>query len=108
LPTGEAVATTAGRLPACWVIHTVGPVWSKSEDRSGLLRSCYERSLEVARELGAESIAFPLISSGVYRWPADHAVEIAMSTLGASGLPVTRLVLFSEEHYALAVAALPS
>src|SRR5260221_13598128 len=62
LPTGQAVATTAGRLPARWVIHTVGPVWSASEDRSDLLASCYRESLRVADELGACTVAFPAIS----------------------------------------------
>jgi O-acetyl-ADP-ribose deacetylase len=66
LKVGQAVATTAGRLPAQWVIHTVGPVFSKDEDRSPLLRSCYTTSLAVAAELGARSVAYPLISSGVY------------------------------------------
>jgi O-acetyl-ADP-ribose deacetylase (regulator of RNase III) len=102
LPAGDAVATTAGRLPARWVIHTVGPVWSKSQDRSEALRSCYSRSLEVAAELGAQSIAFPLISSGVYRWPAENAIEIALSVLNASTIPTVRLVLFSQEHHDIA------
>jgi O-acetyl-ADP-ribose deacetylase (regulator of RNase III) len=61
LPTGQAVATTAGELAARWVIHTVGPVWSSSEDRSELLASCYRRSLEVADDLGARTVAFPAI-----------------------------------------------
>jgi O-acetyl-ADP-ribose deacetylase (regulator of RNase III) len=61
LPAGQAVATTAGRLPARWVIHTVGPVFSAGEDRAPLLRACYTASLAVADELGAQSIAFPLL-----------------------------------------------
>ena len=65
LPTGDAVATTAGRLPARWVIHTVGPVWARREDRSALLESCYRRSLEVADELGADSLHY-LSLQGVY------------------------------------------
>lgn len=81
LPTGHAVATTAGRLPARWVIHTVGPVYSKSEDRSALLRSAYSRSLEVADSLGARTVAFPLISSGVYGWPAGDAVHQAVTAV---------------------------
>src|SRR5918994_1413001 len=64
LPTGRAVATTAGRLPARWVIHTVGPVHSASEDRSGLLASCHTESLRAADELGAGTVAFPAISTG--------------------------------------------
>jgi O-acetyl-ADP-ribose deacetylase len=107
LPTGQAVATTAGRLPARWVIHTVGPVYSDTEDRSELLRSCYRQSLRVAGELGAGSIAFPLISAGAYRWPVRSAVELAVQVLGAAGQPGTsvktaRLVLWQPETLALA------
>jgi len=64
LPAGEAVATTAGRLPARHVIHTVGPVYSSRADRSEILKSAYRRSIEVAAELGARSVAFPAISAG--------------------------------------------
>src|SRR5688500_1401150 len=84
LSAGEAVATTAGRLPARWVIHTVGPVYSSSEDRSHLLRGAYLSSLRVAADLGAESVAFPLISAGVYGWPADDAVRQAVSAVRRS------------------------
>jgi O-acetyl-ADP-ribose deacetylase (regulator of RNase III) len=77
LPAGQAVATTAGRLNARWVIHTVGPVWARKIDRSDVLRSCYVESLRVADELGAHSIAFPAISTGLYRWPLDDAARIA-------------------------------
>ena len=98
LPTGEAVATTAGRLPARWVIHTVGPVWSKREDRSTLLASCYRASLRVADELGAASIAFPAVSAGIYRWPLDDAARIAVETVRANATSVTlvRFVLFDD------------
>ena len=65
LPTGQAVATTAGRLPARWVIHTVGPVYAKGEDRSHLLASAYRESLRVADELGARTVAFPAVSPGI-------------------------------------------
>ena len=75
LPTGESVATTGGRLPARWVIHTVGPTSAKTKDKSGLLRSCYTTSLTVADELGAATVAFPLVSSGVYGWPKDDAIR---------------------------------
>ncbi|AZG48531.1 O-acetyl-ADP-ribose deacetylase [Gordonia insulae] len=75
LESGAAVATTAGDLPARWVIHTVGPVYSTREDRSSILRSCYTRSLRLADALGARSIAFPLISGGAYGWPLDDAVD---------------------------------
>ncbi|MEE2039367.1 O-acetyl-ADP-ribose deacetylase [Nocardiopsis sp. CT-R113] len=98
LPTGQAVATTAGELPARWVIHTVGPVYSAAEDRSALLASCYVESLRVARELGAESVAFPAISTGVYRWPMDDAARIAADAIRTArpSVPDIRLVLFDD------------
>ncbi|MGH3729486.1 MAG: O-acetyl-ADP-ribose deacetylase, partial [Micromonosporaceae bacterium] len=71
LSTGQAVATTAGELPAQWVIHTVGPRYTTHDDQSELLRACYRNSLRVADELGARSVAFPLISAGIYGWPFD-------------------------------------
>lgn len=82
LPTGEAVATTAGRLPAKWVIHTVGPVYTTAEDRSHLLASAYRNSVRVALELGAKTVAFPAISAGVYGWPMRDAARIAVQTVG--------------------------
>lgn len=96
LPTGEAVATTAGRLPARWVIHTVGPVWSRQEDRSALLASCYRSSLRVADELGAASVAFPAVSAGIYGWPMDDAARIAVTTVRDTPTRVAavRFVLF--------------
>ncbi|MFC5722894.1 O-acetyl-ADP-ribose deacetylase [Streptomyces gamaensis] len=101
LPTGQAVATTAGRMPARWVIHTVGPVWSATEDRSGLLASCHRESLRVADELGARTVAFPAISTGVYRWPLDDAARIAMEAVRTTDTAVTevRFVLFGEDAY---------
>ncbi|MCF3148557.1 O-acetyl-ADP-ribose deacetylase [Streptomyces platensis] len=84
LPTGQAVATTAGRLPARWVIHTVGPVWAKSEDRSELLASCYRESLRVAGDLGARTVAFPAISTGVYGWPLADGARTAVATVRAT------------------------
>jgi O-acetyl-ADP-ribose deacetylase (regulator of RNase III) len=101
LPAGQAVATTAGRLPARWVIHTVGPVWAKREDRSGLLESCYRESLRVADELGAASVAFPAVSAGIYRWPMDDAARIAVQTVRATTTDVglVRFVLFSDAAY---------
>jgi O-acetyl-ADP-ribose deacetylase (regulator of RNase III) len=78
LPRGQAVATTAGRLPARWVVHTAGPIWSASEDRSAVLRSCYRESLRVADELGARTVAFPAISAGIYGWPMDDAARQAV------------------------------
>jgi O-acetyl-ADP-ribose deacetylase (regulator of RNase III) len=107
LPTGEAIATTAGNLPARWVIHTVGPVYAKSEDRGHLLRACYANALKVADELGATTLAFPLISAGVYGWPFDDAVRQALTTLDTADTEVeaARLVLFGERAYADARAA---
>src|SRR5215218_9410341 len=78
LPRGQAVATTAGRLPARWVVHTAGPIWSASEDRSAVLRSCYREGLRVADELGARTVAFPAISAGIYGWPLDDAARQAV------------------------------
>ncbi|BDT88017.1 O-acetyl-ADP-ribose deacetylase [Nocardia cyriacigeorgica] len=102
LPTGQAVATTAGNLPARWVIHTVGPVWSAGEDRSGLLASCYRESLRVADELGARTIAFPAISTGIFGWPMDDGARIAVETVAGTSTSVreARFVLFDERAYA--------
>jgi len=101
LPTGQAVATTAGRLPARWVIHTVGPVWAKREDRSALLASCYRTSLQVADEIGATSVAFPAVSAGIYRWPLDEAARIAVETVRGTDTAVAlvRFVLFDDKAY---------
>ncbi|MEV7990530.1 O-acetyl-ADP-ribose deacetylase [Streptomyces sp. NPDC086077] len=101
LPTGQAVATTAGDLDARWVIHTVGPVHSAQEDRSGLLASCYRESLRVADELGARTLAFPAVSAGVFGWPMDDAARIAVETVRAAGTSVeeVRFVLFDERAY---------
>jgi O-acetyl-ADP-ribose deacetylase (regulator of RNase III) len=98
LPTGKAVATTAGRLPARWVIHTVGPVYSATVDRGELLVACYRESLRVADELGARSVAFPAVSAGVYGWPADDAARVAVETVKATTTDVeeVRFVLFSQ------------
>ena len=97
LPIGQAIATTAGELPARWVIHTVGPVYSRSEDRSELLASCYRESLRVADELGARIIAFPAISAGIYGWPLHDAARIALTTVGTTSTSVSdaRFVLFN-------------
>ncbi|MGH3978671.1 MAG: O-acetyl-ADP-ribose deacetylase [Pseudonocardiaceae bacterium] len=97
LPTGHAVATAAGDLPARWVIHTVGPVYAKSEDRSEHLASCYRESLRVADELGAVTVAFPAVSAGVYGWPLDDAARIAVGTVHQTPTSVreARFVLFS-------------
>jgi O-acetyl-ADP-ribose deacetylase (regulator of RNase III) len=108
LPAGQAVATTAGELPARWVIHTVGPVWSRQEDRSALLASCYTASLGVADELGARTVAFPAISTGAFRWPVDDAARIAVAAVRAaqSRVEEARFVLFSDGVLAAFRAAL--
>jgi O-acetyl-ADP-ribose deacetylase (regulator of RNase III) len=101
LPTGRAVATTAGELDARWVIHTVGPVFSREEDRSELLASCYRESLKVADELGARTVAFPAVSAGIYGWPMDDAARIAVETVRATRTAVEEVtfVLFDEPAY---------
>jgi O-acetyl-ADP-ribose deacetylase len=103
-PTGEARATPGFRLPARWVIHTVGPVWSGGKRREPeLLASCYRRSLELADELGARSIAFPAISTGAYGFPAELAAEIAIGTVRSTNTDVelVRLVAFDAETFVL-------
>jgi O-acetyl-ADP-ribose deacetylase len=101
LPAGQAAATTAGDLPARWVIHTVGPVHSACEDRSAVLASCYTESLRVAADLGARTVAFPAVSTGVYRWPMADAAQIAVAAVRASphadNLTEVRFVLFSQD-----------
>jgi O-acetyl-ADP-ribose deacetylase (regulator of RNase III) len=103
MPAGEAVATTAGNLPATWVIHTVGPVYSATEDRSATLASAYRRSLEVADEVGAASVAFPVISAGAYGWPMDDAARIAVAAVRATltAVDVVRFAVLREETAAL-------
>jgi len=101
LPTGQAVTTTAGRLPARWVIHTVGPVYSKSEDRSALLAGCHTESLKVADELGAKTVAFPAISTGIYGYPLDLAAPVAIEAVRTADTRVEeiRFVLFDQTAY---------
>ena len=112
LRVGQAVATTAGRLPARWVVHTVGPVYlaEEYEERAGLLASCYRESLRAAAGLGARTVAFPAVSAGVYGWPLDDAARIALTTVGSetgsgtelgSALEEVRFVLFGAESYAV-------
>jgi O-acetyl-ADP-ribose deacetylase len=107
LPVGQAVATTAGDLKARWVIHTVGPVWSRAEDRSALLASCYTASLQVADQVGARTVAFPAVSTGIFRWPADDAARIAVAAVRAadSSVEEARFVLFTEDVLAAFQAA---
>lgn len=106
LPTGRAVATTAGELPARWVIHTVGPVWSARGDRAvqlaPLLASCYRESLRIAEELGARSVAFPAISTGAFGWPMDGAARIAVGAVreeSPATIEEVRFVLFDAAGY---------
>ena len=102
--TGDAVVTPGFDLPARWIVHTVGPVWHGGNQREPeLLASCYRRSLEVARDAGATSIAFPAISTGIFGYPADPAADIAVATVAdraeADGLELVRLVAFDAETH---------
>lgn len=82
LPTGQAVITTGGNLPAKHVIHTVGPIYGQEQEREAeLLAACYQNSLLLARQHGVTSIAFPSISTGVYRYPKPEAAKIASATI---------------------------
>jgi len=98
LPPGKAVATTGGNLTAKWVIHTVGPVYNKNEDRSKLLASCHTESLRVADELGARTVAFPAISTGVYGYPLDLAAPVAVRAVqdASTSVQEVRFVLFDD------------
>jgi O-acetyl-ADP-ribose deacetylase len=102
LATGDAVATDAGELSARWIIHTAGPVFSGNDHDPELLASCHVRSLEVADELGARSVAFPAISCGIYGYPADLAAPVAVSSVAGADTRVSlvRFVLFDEQTYA--------
>jgi O-acetyl-ADP-ribose deacetylase (regulator of RNase III) len=101
LPTGQAVATVAGELPARWVIHTVGPVYSGSGSDADLLASCHTESLRVADELGARTVAFPAISTGVYGYPLQEAAPIAVRVVRSARTEVEeiRFVLFGPAAY---------
>lgn len=98
LATGDAGWTTAGEMPARWVIHVVGPNHRAGETDRSLLTSCYSRALAVADELGATSVAFPLVSAGVYGWPREDAVAAAVETLRAVATEVeeARMVAFDQ------------
>lgn len=92
--TGDAKATGGHELPARWVIHTVGPVWHGGHrGEPDLLASCYARSLEVADEVGARSLAFPAISTGLFGYPPDQAADVAVRTLRAADTAVERVLL---------------
>jgi O-acetyl-ADP-ribose deacetylase (regulator of RNase III) len=100
--TGGAKITPGFRLPASWVIHTVGPVWRGGhQGEAELLASCYRESLSRAVEVGAKAVAFPAISTGVYGYPVQEATTIAVSTVRQSGSDVdeVRFVCFNEESH---------
>jgi O-acetyl-ADP-ribose deacetylase (regulator of RNase III) len=99
LPTGRAVATGGGDLPARWVIHTVGPVYASSADPAGELASCHTESLRVADELGARTVAFPAISTGVFGYPVEEAAGVAIEAVRGAESTVheVRFVLFGRE-----------
>ncbi|WP_320777117.1 O-acetyl-ADP-ribose deacetylase [Streptomyces sp. CRN 30] len=109
LPTGQAVATTAGELDARWVIHTVGPVYQGPGSDPSPLASCYRESLRVADGLGARTVAFPAVSTGVYRWPLEDAARIAVRAVRDAGAAVeeARFVLFDDRAYAAFAAQIP-
>lgn len=116
LPTGQAIATTAGDLResgVSWVIHVVGPVCRTTDPeeiarRRELLVSCYARALEVADELGARTVAFPLVSAGIYGWPREDAIRAAIDTIRSTPTQVeeVRLVAFGRSTYDTMMAAL--
>ncbi|HYT82365.1 MAG TPA: O-acetyl-ADP-ribose deacetylase [Gemmatimonadales bacterium] len=113
-PTGEARITRAYRLPARWVIHTVGPVWRGGQrGEANLLRSCYERSLALAAEHGARSVAFPSISTGAYRYPIEQAARIAVDAVRAfverpTSVELVRFVCFNALDLEVYRALLPA
>ncbi len=100
LATGDAGWTTAGALPATWVIHVVGPNRHRGETDRTLLTSCYSRALAVADELGARSMAFPLISAGAYGWPLQDAARAAVETVRTTPTAVERVVLVAYDQAA--------
>jgi O-acetyl-ADP-ribose deacetylase (regulator of RNase III) len=108
LATGDAGWTTAGDLAATWVIHVVGPNHARGQTDRSLLTSCYARALAVADELGARTVAFPLVSAGVYGWPKDDAIAAAIETLRDTPTDVeeARLVAFGKPTYDAIRAAL--
>ncbi len=103
LATGQAGWTTAGEMPARWVIHVVGPNHSAGETDRSLLTSCYANALHVADELGALTVAFPLVSAGIYGWPREDAAAAAVETLSRTRTQVeeARMVAFGRSAYEL-------
>jgi O-acetyl-ADP-ribose deacetylase (regulator of RNase III) len=107
LATGDAGWTTAGEMSARWVIHVVGPNYGAGEIDRSLLTSCYARALAVADELGARTVAFPLVSAGIYGWPKEDAIAAAVETLRSTPTHVeeARMVAFDTDTYDALVAA---
>jgi len=101
LPVGEAVATTAGSMPARWVIHTVGPIYRRERDPASLLARCHLACLRVADELGAATVAFPAISTGAYGYPVREAAAVALEAVRDAGTNVdeVRFVLLGRVAY---------
>jgi len=101
LATGQAGWTTAGDMRARWVIHVVGPNFAAGERDRNLLTSCYANALKVADELGARTVAFPLVSAGIYGWPRDDAIAAALEALSTTLTQVeeSRLVAFGQTAY---------
>jgi O-acetyl-ADP-ribose deacetylase (regulator of RNase III) len=101
LPTGQAGWTTAGDLPARWVIHVVGPNYARGQTDRSLLTSCYSNALAVSDELGAQTVAFPLVSAGIYGWPLDDAAAAVVETLRGTPSKVrqARMVAFGDAAY---------
>ncbi|MFV0252802.1 MAG: O-acetyl-ADP-ribose deacetylase [Beutenbergiaceae bacterium] len=108
LATGDAGWTSAGDLPARWVIHTVGPNYTAGQRDRALLESCYRRCLAVADELGVATIAFPLISAGTYGWPRADAIATAIQTIRATDTQVVeaRIVAYDTTMFQAVQAAL--
>ncbi|MGO1592186.1 O-acetyl-ADP-ribose deacetylase [Ancrocorticia sp.] len=102
LPTGDAGWTTAGEMPAQWVIHTVGPNYRAGQKDRALLQSCFRRVLAVADDLQAKSVAFPLISAGVYGWPLDDAIDAAVSTISDTPTSVAEARIVARDPAILA------
>jgi O-acetyl-ADP-ribose deacetylase (regulator of RNase III) len=113
LPTGDAVATTAGLMPALWVIHTVGPVYGRNDGYDAeLLAACHRNALHLARDLGARTVAFPAISCGVFGYPVELAAPVAVAAVrevvetDPGAFDVVRFVLVGEPNLERVLGAL--
>lgn len=107
LAVGRAGWTVGGELPAQWVIHVVGPNWNAGQRDPGLLESCYREALRVADELGAQTVAFPAVSAGIYGWPLEDAARIAVRTVAGADTEVREavFVLFGPDTFSAFAAA---